>query len=59
MSCAYIERSIPYAVVVDRNGNVAAHSVSGHGIKPILTKAYELAKNVAKNTDVQVEGQGG
>ncbi len=43
---------IPYAFVIDQNGNVAVHE---RGVSQVLGKAYELAK---EKTNTQIEGEG-
>ncbi|MHC4482645.1 MAG: redoxin domain-containing protein [Planctomycetota bacterium] len=44
MSSGCGEHGIPYAVVVDQEGNVAGYSESGKGITSVLRKARDLAE---------------
>jgi thiol-disulfide isomerase/thioredoxin len=50
ISSAYGVNAIPYAFVIDQEGNIAGH---GWGVSEVSGKAYELAK---KKSAVQVEG---
>ena len=52
MYSQYGVNGIPYAFVIDQNGNVDIH---GRGVSQVLGKAYELAK---KKPNTQIEGEG-
>lgn len=52
MYSQYGVNGIPYAVVIDQNGNVAIH---GRGVSQVLGKAHELAR---KKPNTQIEGEG-
>ena len=52
MYSQYGVKGIPYAFVIDQNGNVAIH---GRGVSQVLGKAHELAK---KKPNTQIEGEG-
>jgi len=44
MSAKCAERGIPYAVLIDQQGNIAAYSESGGSVRHLLKKANELVK---------------
>ncbi len=52
MYSRYGVNGIPYAFVIDQNGNVAVH---GQGVGQVLGKAHQLAK---KKPDTQIEREG-
>ena len=49
------ERGIPYAIVVDQDGKVAACGQSGGGIGSVAGKAYELVRKGNEKVAVEVE----